>query len=159
MDTSPGRWTTYLLLAQGSWPCYLADCAFDLSGLRVKFATVASPSMPAEDFRIAGLTNPSVVVPADSKVQVELVNADPDMAHGFVVATQGAEYSATPMLTARPSFPGSGLWFLGEPTAAGMHAGTLSFTASTAGAYTYFCPVPGHAQKGMAGTFVVGPPS
>lgn len=37
------------------------------------------------------------------------------------------------MMTAAPSFGGSALWFLGNPTAAGMHTGTLAFTASTAG--------------------------
>jgi plastocyanin len=60
-----------------------------------------------------------------------------------------------PMMTARPAFAGSALWFLGNHTSAGMHAGTLSFTASTPGTYRYLCPVPGHAQKGMTGTFIV----
>jgi len=36
-----------------------------------------------------------------------------------------------------------------------MHAGTLTFTAATPGTYHYLCPVPGHAQKGMTGTFTV----
>jgi nitrite reductase (NO-forming) len=36
-----------------------------------------------------------------------------------------------------------------------MHAGTLTFTATTPGTYHYLCPVPGHAQKGMAGTLAV----
>jgi nitrite reductase (NO-forming) len=36
-----------------------------------------------------------------------------------------------------------------------MHAGTLSFTAGAPGAYRYLCPVPGHAQEGMAGAFIV----
>jgi len=36
-----------------------------------------------------------------------------------------------------------------------MHAGTLTFTAATPGSYRYLCPVPGHAQKGMAGAFTV----
>ena len=60
-----------------------------------------------------------------------------------------------PMMTARPAFTGSALWFLGNPTFAGMHEGTLAFTASTPGTYHYLCPVPGHAQKGMSGTFTV----
>jgi len=58
-------------------------------------------------------------------------------------------------MTTRTAFPGAALWFLGNPTSAGTHAGTLTFTASTAGTYRYLCPVPGHAQKGMAGTFTV----
>ena len=36
-----------------------------------------------------------------------------------------------------------------------MHAGTLTFTAGRPGAYRYLCAVPGHAQKGMTGTFTV----
>ena len=60
-----------------------------------------------------------------------------------------------PMMIAQPAFPGSALWFLGKPTTAGMHAGTLTFTAASPGTYRYLCPVPGHAQKGMTGTFTV----
>ena len=47
------------------------------------------------------------------------------------------------------------MWFLGNPTAAGMHTATLTFTATTPGTYHYLCPVPGHAQQGMTGTFTV----
>jgi hypothetical protein len=60
-----------------------------------------------------------------------------------------------PMVTARPAFAGSALWFLGNPTSAGMHEGTLSFTATTPGTYHYLCPVPGHSEEGMAGTLTV----
>ena len=59
------------------------------------------------------------------------------------------------MMTTAPAFTGSALWFLGNPTSAGMHAGTISFTAGPPGTYRYLCPVPGHAQKGMTGTFTV----
>ena len=44
---------------------------------------------------------------------------------------------------------GAALWFLGEPTAVGMHAGTITFTAAAPGSHQYLCPVPGHAQDGM----------
>ena len=67
----------------------------------------------------------------------------------------GAASSAMPMMTAAPAFTGAALWFLGEPTAAGMHAGPLSFTATTPGSYQYLCPVPGYAREGMAGTLTV----
>lgn len=121
----------------------------------VQLVVLASPSMPAENFRIAGMTNPTIVVPAGAAVSIELVNADSDMAHGLVVTASGAESSWMPMMTAAPGFDGAALWFLGESTSAGMHEGTLSFTASVPGTYQYLCPVPGHAQEGMAGTFVV----
>jgi uncharacterized cupredoxin-like copper-binding protein len=38
---------------------------------------------------------------------------------------------------------------------AGIHAGTIDFTATTPGSYQYLCPVPGHAREGMAGSFTV----
>jgi len=121
----------------------------------VHLVVLASPSMPAENFRIAGMTNPTVVVPKGATVSIEFVNADSDMAHGLVVTASGAAAPRMPMMTAPPAFSGAALWFLGESTSAGMHTGTLTFTAGTSGTYQYLCPVPGHAQEGMAGTFVV----
>jgi plastocyanin len=32
---------------------------------------------------------------------------------------------------------------------------TIAFTATRPGTYHYLCPVPGHAHKGMTGTFTV----
>ncbi len=121
----------------------------------VQLTVLASPSMPAESFRIAGMTNPAVSVPAGAHVTIELINADEDMAHGLVIAATGAAGSPMPMMTAAPAFRGAALWFLGKPTTAGMHAGTITFTAATPGSYQYLCPVPGHAQEGMVGTFTV----
>jgi rusticyanin len=123
----------------------------------VQVTVLASPPDGADEtFRAAGLTNPQIVVPAGARVSIRLVNADPDTAHGLVITgSDAASSSPMPMMTARPAFTGSALWFLGNPTSAGMHAGTLTFTASTTGTYRYLCPVPGHAQKGMISTFTV----
>jgi rusticyanin len=122
----------------------------------VRLTVLASPAGgPDETFRIAGLTDPAITVPAGAQVSIQVINADPDTAHGLVITAGGTTTSSMPMMTARPAFPGSAVWFLGNPTTAGMHAATLDFTASTAGSYRYLCPVPGHAQKGMTGTFTV----
>jgi rusticyanin len=110
---------------------------------------------PDETFYAAGLTNPHIIVPAGAQVSIQLINADPDTAHGLVITTSQATTSPMPMMTARPAFTGSALWFLGNPGAAGMHTGTLTFTATTPGTYRYLCPVPGHAREGMTGTFTV----
>jgi hypothetical protein len=54
---------------------------------RVHMAAVASPAGgPDETFRIAGMVSPTVVVPAGAKVSIEVVNADPNTAHGLVSA-------------------------------------------------------------------------
>jgi rusticyanin len=126
------------------------------SGSTVRLTVVASPTgNPDETFRVAALVNPTIVVPLGAEVTVQLVNADPDTAHGLVVATRGAVSSWMPMMTTTPAFAGSALWFLGNPTGLGMHSGTFTFKASRVGAYEYLCPVPGHAQRGMVGTFLV----
>ena len=44
---------------------------------------------------------------------------------------------------------------LGDPTAAGQPAETITFTAPPAGTYHYDCPFPGHSTQGMYGRFVV----
>jgi rusticyanin len=122
----------------------------------VRLAIVASPAGgPDETFRIAGLVNPRVIVPAGASVTIQLINADPDTAHGLVITASSSDASWMPMMTARPAFAGSALWFLGDPTSAGMHAGAITFTATTPGTYHYLCPVPGHARKGMTGILTV----
>ena len=125
----------------------------------VRLTILASPSGgPDETFRAAGLTNPRIIVPAGAQVAIQVINADPDTAHGLIITASQATSLWMPMMTARPPFTGSALWFLGNPTTAGMHVGTLTFTATTPGTYRYLCPVPGHAQEGMAGIFTVGSP-
>jgi rusticyanin len=118
-------------------------------------AVASSAGGPDETFRIAGMVNPTITVPAGAQVIIQIINADPDTAHGLVISTGPARSSWMPMMTSRPAFTGSALWFLGNPTAAGMHTGTLTFTATTPGTYHYLCPVPGHAQKGMTGLFAI----
>jgi rusticyanin len=126
------------------------------NGSPVHVTVVASPSRnPDETFRAAGLVNPTIVVPQGAQVTVTVVNADPDTAHGLVVTSTGARSSYMPMMTVSEAFSDAAVWFLGDPTSAGMHEGSMTFTASTTGTYQYLCPVPGHAQKGMVGTFVV----
>jgi rusticyanin len=127
-----------------------------VTGTSVRLTVLASPAGgPDETFRIAGLTDPAITVPAGAEVSIEVINADPGTANGLVITAGGDTTSPMPMVTARPAFQGSAVWFLGNPTSAGMHAATLGFTATTAGSYRYLCPVPGHAQKGMTGTFTV----
>jgi rusticyanin len=126
------------------------------SGKTAHLVVLASPSGgPEMTFRIAGLVNPTIEVQKGAQVSIEVVNADSDTAHGLVISTTRSASSRMPMMTAARAFDGSTLWFLGDPTSAGMHAGTLRFTAATPGIYQYLCPVPGHAQMGMVGTFAV----
>jgi rusticyanin len=133
-----------------------AQHSITFSGTTVRLVVLASPAGdPDETFRMAGMVNPAVVVKVDARVSIEVINADPDTAQGLVITASGIRSAQMPMLTASPAFAGSAVWFLGNPTSAGMHAATLSFTARTPGTYRYLSPVPGHAQQGMTGTFTV----
>jgi plastocyanin len=88
-------------------------------------------------------------------VSIQVINADPDSAHGLVITAGPGARAPTPMMTARPAFRGSALWFLGSPTSAGMHAGTVAFIATNPGTYRYLCAIPGHAAKGMIGKLII----
>jgi rusticyanin len=133
-----------------------ADHRLTFSGSTVRLVVLADPSGGSDEtFRIAGMVNPTILVRSGATVSIEVVNADPDAAQGLVLIGAGQTGSEVPMMTSSPAFIGAAVWFLGDPTSAGLHAGTLSFTATTAGTYRYLCAVPGHAQEGMIGSFIV----
>lgn len=125
------------------------------SGRTVDIEVLASPSTADDSFEVAGLIDPTIAVPAGSSVTLDLINADTGSAHGIVISAGSADASAMPMLSDAPAFSGATIWFLGDATTAGMHRGSTTFTAATPGTFHYLCPVPGHAERGMAGLFVV----
>jgi sulfocyanin SoxE-like protein len=131
-----------------------ASGTITFTGRDVTLTVLASPSTTAGAFRIAGMTDPAITVPAGAHISIQLINADTVKAHGLVI-TAGAARSQMPMMNAVPAFAGAALWFLGNPTNSGMHTGTIAFIATTPGSYQYLCPVPGSARDGMAGTFTV----
>lgn len=103
-----------------------------VTGHTVHLVALASPVGGRDDtFRIAGLVNPTITVSAGARVSIEVVNADPDTSHGLAVSAPGAGSGRMPMMTAASAFVGSAVWLLGDPTTAGMHTGTLTFTATT----------------------------
>lgn len=125
------------------------------SGRSVHIEVLVSPRTANDTFEIAGLIDPAIAVPAGASVTLDLINTDTSSAHGIVVGTGAPSASAMPMMSDPPVFAGSSVWFLGDATDAGMHRGSTTFVASSAGTYSYFCPVPGHAEHGMTGVFVV----
>lgn len=140
-----------------------AHAAIDRARHRIVFTTrdvrltaLAGPADgPDETFRIAGMVNPTIVVPIAAQVTIQLINADPDMAHGLVITNQNAGTYWMPMMATGPTFTGAAVWALGDPTTAGLATATLTFTADRPGTYDYLCAVPGHAEKGMIGAFLV----
>lgn len=116
-------------------------------GQSVQFTAMAAPSGgPELSFEVAGLVNPKIVVQHGARVSVQLVNEDPAAPHDFVVSST---------VDGSPAFSGAASPVLGTAGKASMPASSLSFTASTTGSFIYQCTVPGHAQAGMQGSFVV----
>ena len=124
----------------------------------VRLTILASPPWGKDmTFRVAGLTNPTIVVPQGAQVRVEFVNPDNDTSHGWLVSSALPPFRYMAMMGTPPAFPGSFAPPLGESYGGGMPSETITFRASASGRYTYLCPVPGHAQRGMYGVFVVAP--
>ena len=138
-----------------------AGASVDTAAKRITFAAgpvslvivAVPPGGPDMTFRIAGLTNPTIVVPRGARVTVEFINADQDEAHGWLVTNQQPPFTFGQ--SRAPAINGAYAGVIGDPTAAGDGASSITFRASTAGTYRYICPMPGHAQMGMHGTLIV----
>ena len=113
----------------------------------VRFTVVASPPTSDMKYRIAGLNNPTIIIPKGAHVTVEFINGDSDEAHMWVLY---------PITTNKP-MRGSGAAArpLGDPTSNGQPAETISFTLNHAGTYEYLCGFPGHYEQGMHGSLIV----
>ena len=106
-------------------------------------------------FTIAGLVNPAIVVPRNANITLHFINGDADTSHGWEVTSRGNGFSYMPMMDAQPAFSGAFAMPLGSTSSRGWPVETISFTANVAGTYEYICPVAGHPQRGMRGTFAV----
>jgi rusticyanin len=111
------------------------------------------PGAPDMTFRVAGLTNPGIVVPRGAQVTVRFINADLDEAHGWLVTSEQTPFRFGQSMV--PSVTGAFSGLIGDPVAGHDGASTITFQATSAGTYEYICPMPGHAQMGMHGTFIV----
>ena len=120
----------------------------------VSFTVVAvPPGGPDMTFRIAGLTNPALIVPQGAQVTVRFINGDSDEAHAWMIVNEQPPFGFYQPKT--PDISGAFSGLIGDPTAAGQGASTFTFQAGPAGTYQYICPMPGHAQMGMHGPFIV----
>ena len=113
-----------------------------------KIVRLIARSGPASDmlsYRIDGLRNPTVVVPAGATVQALFLNTDDDMTHNLRF---GLQHSSSVLSVGTPNLP--------HKTQSAFHASevTLHLPAKP-GTYYYYCTVPGHAPGGMYGTLIV----
>lgn len=126
------------------------------TGPTVELTVLAAPSDgPDETFRVAGLTNPTIVIPVGAHVTLQLINADPGMEHDWLLSTARPPFASMGMMMI-PVAMGAGTATLPGSTSTAMAATTIEWDASSPGRYTYLCSVPGHAAEGMYGSLIVG---
>lgn len=126
--------------------------------MTVSFSVLGSPDTgPDMRFRVAGLVDPTIVVPQGASVTVQFINADRDISHGWQLSSTQPPYPTMALMTASLAFPGAFVLPISRATKAAMPSETVSFMAATAVQYVYLCPVMGHARAGMHGEFVVTP--
>ncbi len=118
---------------------------------RQKTVRLVAHSGPANDmlsYRIAGLRNPTLIVPAGATLKALFINTDDDMMHNLRFTVQ------------KPPFKGpvksAGTTNLPHKSETAYHAEDVTMRVPTrVGTYTYLCTVPGHAAGGMYGTLIV----
>jgi plastocyanin len=122
-----------------------------LAGSDIRLVGVTGPEDDMLSYRIQGVRNPNLVVPAGAKLTILFVNVDADMRHDirfghvmgeFPIAPDIAETAGTEKLTAK--------------AAETLQAEEIVIKANENGAYKYFCSVRGHAKGGMWGNILVG---
>ena len=118
----------------------------------IRLVVKTGPEDDMLSYRILGMRNPNLVVPAGATLKILFVNSDTDMRHDvrfghvvkpFEIAVDAAETVGSNRL---------------EPKAedGAMQAEEIVIKATEAGAYKYFCTVRGHAKGGMWGNIFVG---
>lgn len=118
----------------------------------IRLVAVTGPEDDMLSFRIQGIRNPNIVLPAGSALTVLFVNIDGDMRHDIRFGHVVGEFPIAPDVT---ETAGS------EKLAAKADDGTLQanevvIRSDEDGAYKYFCSVRGHAKGGMWGNILVG---
>ena len=104
--------------------------------------TVAAvpPGGPDMSFRVAGLTDPAIVVPQNAQVTVQFINGDNDEAHAWMIAGEQPPFSFNQPKT--PAIPGAFSGLIGDPTASGQGASTFTFQAGPPAPTSTSAPCP-----------------
>ncbi len=110
---------------------------------------------PADDmlsYRILGMRNPNLIVPAGATLKILFVNSDDDMRHDVRFGHITKDFELTPDIA---ETVGSNKL---EPKVEDgtMQAEEIVIKTGENGAYKYFCSIRGHAKGGMWGNILVG---
>ncbi len=115
----------------------------------VRLVVCSGPANDMLSFRIAGLRNPTISIPADSTLHVLFLNTDDDMFHNFALSLKRAPFPINIERQIWVGCPG-----LPHRESNQLHGAEMTFRLAP-GRYTYLCTMRGHAHGGMYGTLEV----
>ncbi|HEV7643332.1 MAG TPA: hypothetical protein VGO50_05250 [Pyrinomonadaceae bacterium] len=127
-----------------------SNLTFSLTKIRLVMTT--GPADDMLSYRLQGMRNPTLVVPAGATLKILIVNTDLDMKHDLRFGDLKAPFEITPEVSATagslPVTPQAE-----DETLSGEE---LVIKAGENGQFTYFCSIRGHAKGGMWGNIAVG---
>ncbi len=122
------------------------------SGNEIRLVVTTGPEDDMLSYRVQGIRNANLIVPAGAILRILFINVDVDMRHDIRFGHVNGEFPIAPELA---ETAGSGkLAAHGETPI--FQAEELVIRANENGAYKYFCSVRGHAKGGMWGNIFVG---
>lgn len=120
----------------------------------IKIVLLASAKQADDKFLVDGLVNPTVYIPKNSTVTLELINEDEDVPHAFEITSAAPPYANMSMMQGGV-YPGSFIDPIPYAASGKFYAASTSFTAKYDGEFYYICQYPGHASQGMYGKIIV----
>ena len=127
-----------------------SDLTFTGTDLRLVILT--GPEDDMLSFRIQGMRNPTLVVPAGATLKILFVNGDEDMRHDVRFGKVTGDFAAAP--DAAETVGSTRLEPKTEEEV--MQGEEIVLRAASTGTFKYFCSVRGHAKGGMWGNIAVG---
>ena len=113
----------------------------------VRLVVRSGPANDMLSYRIEGLRNPTLVVPAGTTLKALFINMDDDMMHNLRLRVQKTPLKGTMKSAGTTNLPHKSVNL--------TYAEVLTVHLPMAGMYMYLCTVPGHAPGGMFGTLIV----
>lgn len=142
-----------------------ADGQIVFKGHAITIPVIAvEPGRPDTRFEVHGKINPTLVVPANTRIRITIANMDGGMAHGLDITRQSPPYATTtdmPLDAAGESHDKSpdviavtGIAPPYQTNQSDLTTKSTGWFRLKPGHYYYVCPVPDHAHKGMYGQII-----
>lgn len=124
------------------------------AGDNVTITFLGGPEQADGKFVVGNLVNPTIYVPTNAHIRLELINEDKGMPHGIEITSAKPPYADMSMMQGNVLESS-----IISPIPAAQNerypvSHTSSFQFNQKGQYYYICQYPGHAANGMYGKIV-----